>query len=468
MKNLKFYFYVIASFIIFCCSIRVNAAELGHVNFHVPNVDKIYNYENFYYSNFSEVPDGNVADLSSDIVFEKVGISNDCEDEFCSLKADSHKQLSSKLNSTFNFPPVNYDNEVDLINKITVYFNKDYSKLSKDKSYQLALKFIKSKSLNYNEHIINLDDLDITITDTDNFVPVSANDFISEFSAEWNILPDSENSNENGNIAFLIINFKFNSDDWLQNFNNFSLNNISIDVSNWSGSYLVSRDGFISNSDKKNYDFKISKVYFLEDGHISINKSSSNSSGGGRHDNLDNISEDELIKISDGEICETFDIPCHIRNLKSLIKNLFVRIGNGFITIIDFFDSIFEKIINILKSLFIPSDDFTSNFIDNFNKSFITKLGFLSYPFELICSLLNRYLNISTNPVINIPDIKEPFTGHVLISSRTFNFLDFFNYPEFKFLYDLYMSFVSLIIIFSFFNFSIKKFTEIVKNRSGY
>ncbi len=57
-------------------------------------------------------------------------------------------------------------------------------------------------------------------------------------------------------------------------------------------------------------------------------------------------------------------------------------------------------------------------------------LGFLFYPFDLIFTILDRFLNIKfENPQINIPDIYLPFSGqnYKLIDSFTFNFTDYIN-----------------------------------------
>ena len=57
-------------------------------------------------------------------------------------------------------------------------------------------------------------------------------------------------------------------------------------------------------------------------------------------------------------------------------------------------------------------------------------LGFLYYPFDLIFTILNKFLNIEfENPQINVPDIYLPFGGenYKLIDNFTFNFTDYIN-----------------------------------------
>lgn len=138
---------------------------------------------------------------------------------------------------------------------------------------------------------------------------------------------------------------------------------------------------------------------------------------------------------------------------------------NIFQQILDLPGKILNVIIDALKSLFIPKDGFFEDFINDFKDNFLGKLGFLAYPFELIADILGRYLNISTNPVINIPQINEPFTGGMLIAATSFNIKEIFETGEIGTFYNIYLSFVSVIIIFMFLNYSIKKFNEFVKDK---
>ncbi len=143
-------------------------------------------------------------------------------------------------------------------------------------------------------------------------------------------------------------------------------------------------------------------------------------------------------------------------------------------TIKEIFTSIIElpgKIVNLLidglKSLFIPSDDFFENFINDFKDKFLNKLGFLAYPFELIGDILSRYMNIASNPVITIPNIYEPFTGGLLISATSVNLKEIFEYGAIGTMYGIYRSCVSVLIIVMFLNFAIKKYDEFVKNKGS-
>ena len=78
-------------------------------------------------------------------------------------------------------------------------------------------------------------------------------------------------------------------------------------------------------------------------------------------------------------------------------------------------------------------------------------LGFLYYPFDLIFTILNKFLNIEfENPQINIPDIYLPFSGenYKLIDNFTFNFTDYINQNNiFKTIHNLILIGSDFIII---------------------
>lgn len=136
-------------------------------------------------------------------------------------------------------------------------------------------------------------------------------------------------------------------------------------------------------------------------------------------------------------------------------------------TIKDLPGTLVNKFLDMLKSLFIPSDEFFQNFINDFKDNFLEKLGFLAYPFELIGDILGRYMNIAIDSVISIPDIHEPFTGGLLIAATSVNLKEIFEHGAIGTMYGIYRSFVSVIIIFMFLNFAMRKYDEFVKNRGS-
>lgn len=475
MKNLKSYFFIIVSFFIFFYSFNVNATVLDDVTFHVPDSTQIVNYNDFYLTNSdtNKLPNADSFDDFLNSNKSRFYQTHCFENKECDMPTNSSFYL--KDNITLKKRITNDNNEI--AQSYGYYFrfnfNRNYFKLEKDTKYQILFKFNKSKSIDYINNLkisditteINLIDLDSVMGNTEKLT----NDKISILETEFLVERDSENTKENSNYSYLLITFQINSDDLVK------LNNLYIDYIDVKTD-VNSLKSFLKNNTTKDLEFRISYFAFMENSSIQINKNvgssgGSHGTGGGRHDNLDKVHEDDIIIFNDYEICETGDLFCLLRNVFAHLKNFFIRVGNGLSLIANLISNLgsylIEKIGLLLKNLFVPSQNFMTNFINNFKDLFLNKLGFLSYPFELIGNLLNKYLNLTTNPIINIPDIREPFSNHVLISARSFNFQDYFSYGSMKTVYDIYMSFVSVIIIFGFGNYSIKKFNEFVKNRGG-
>lgn len=86
----------------------------------------------------------------------------------------------------------------------------------------------------------------------------------------------------------------------------------------------------------------------------------------------------------------------------------------------DFFAGFFDGIINALKSLFIPDDEFFSDFFTRLNDFFSEKLGALYTPIDLFVRLLQAIQNASSGSVgIPFPGLKWQDT--YLIEPQTVN-----------------------------------------------
>lgn len=121
-----------------------------------------------------------------------------------------------------------------------------------------------------------------------------------------------------------------------------------------------------------------------------------------------------------------------------------------------------DLLINALKSLFIPSNDFLSNYFEELKNWFSDRLGFLSYPLELILDILNRILNINfEEPIIQIPNFVEPSTNEVIINSRTYNLNSLLENNIFKTCHDVYFILVDAVIVFGLVNLLKHKLEEV-------
>ena len=86
----------------------------------------------------------------------------------------------------------------------------------------------------------------------------------------------------------------------------------------------------------------------------------------------------------------------------------------------DFFSGFFDGIINALKSLFIPDDDFFSDFFTRLNDFFSEKLGALYTPIDLFIRLLQAIQNAGAGEAgIPFPGLKWQDT--YLIEPQTVN-----------------------------------------------
>ncbi len=113
----------------------------------------------------------------------------------------------------------------------------------------------------------------------------------------------------------------------------------------------------------------------------------------------------------------------------------------------------------------MPSDEFLSNFFDELFNWFCDRLGFLSYPLELFVNILNKILNINfEEPIINIPEIREPFTNEVFIHATSFNFYSLLTNDTLKTVHDIYLILVDAVIIFALVNLAKNKFEEVTRS----
>ena len=122
-----------------------------------------------------------------------------------------------------------------------------------------------------------------------------------------------------------------------------------------------------------------------------------------------------------------------------------------------------DLLIDALKSLFIPAEDYFSNYFDELMNWFSDRFGFLAYPLELILNILNRFLNINfSEPIISIPNIEEPTTGLKLISATNYNLNSLLDNEVLKNVHNIYLIIVDAIIIFGLVNLLKHKMEEVM------
>ena len=121
-----------------------------------------------------------------------------------------------------------------------------------------------------------------------------------------------------------------------------------------------------------------------------------------------------------------------------------------------------DLLIEAIKSLFIPSDGFFSDYFTELREWFSDRLGFLFYPFDIVIQILEDILNIDfSEPVFTIPDIKAPFTDENLISATTYNLNSLLEDNTFSTIHNIYLIVVDAFIVFGLVNLFRRKYEEV-------
>lgn len=107
--------------------------------------------------------------------------------------------------------------------------------------------------------------------------------------------------------------------------------------------------------------------------------------------------------------------------------------------------------------------------IDKFSDKMIAwcklHFGILSYPFELVINIVGRITSINfEEPIIYIPELKDPTTGVTFLTSTIYNLNSAVNINNTtQTLYNIYLVIVDVILIFLFINLCKKTFEEVFK-----
>ena len=123
---------------------------------------------------------------------------------------------------------------------------------------------------------------------------------------------------------------------------------------------------------------------------------------------------------------------------------------NIFQQIIELPGKIIELLLNALKSLFIPSEDFFTNWLDDLNKYFGDAFGILYYPFQILIDFLNRVQSIdsTTTAIINIPEFTLNFMDNrvTIFHSYSFDFNSILVNETYRNIHTIYLNVVDVIL----------------------
>lgn len=177
-----------------------------------------------------------------------------------------------------------------------------------------------------------------------------------------------------------------------------------------------------------------------------LDGSISDGSGGSDNDNTNNIvdsivsSNDKVVNV----IQEQTETSKGIWETIKSILNFLNPLSEDF-----FAYKLVSLLLDMLKSLFIPSDDFFSNYIDELNQQFSDTFGILYYPLDLLIDFFNRIGAINDNSAtIHIPQFDISFMGYTatVIKDYTFDFNSILANDTLKKLHDMYLVFVDILL----------------------
>lgn len=144
-----------------------------------------------------------------------------------------------------------------------------------------------------------------------------------------------------------------------------------------------------------------------------------------------------------------------IKEQTEVSKNIFQKIGDILSFINPFSENFFgrklvELILDGLKSLFVPSDDFFTNWFDDMNSWLGDRFGILYFPTEIVLDFLNRVggLSSSSSCSLTIPQLKLNFFGNevVVFNGYTYDFNELLVNDTFKNIHTIYLTVVDVIL----------------------
>lgn len=144
-----------------------------------------------------------------------------------------------------------------------------------------------------------------------------------------------------------------------------------------------------------------------------------------------------------------------IKEQTEVSKNIFQKIGDILSFINPFSENFFgrklvELILDGLKSLFVPSDDFFTNWFDDMNSWLGDRFGILYFPTEIVLDFLNRVggLSSSSSCSLTIPQLKINFFGNevVVFNGYTYDFNELLVNDTFKNIHTIYLTVVDVIL----------------------
>lgn len=119
-------------------------------------------------------------------------------------------------------------------------------------------------------------------------------------------------------------------------------------------------------------------------------------------------------------------------------------------------------IIEGLKRLFIPSDEFFKEYFDDLYNWFSDKFGFLTIPIDILVQILDVFTTSQkVDFIVTLPPLS--IMGETVWPEQSFNFTDFME-KDFAFLITAIQTGTSILLILSFIDLCRKKYDEVMRN----
>lgn len=119
-------------------------------------------------------------------------------------------------------------------------------------------------------------------------------------------------------------------------------------------------------------------------------------------------------------------------------------------------------IIDGLKGLFIPSDEFFKQYFDDLYNWFSDKFGFLTIPIDILVQILDVFTTSQkVDFIVTLPPLS--IMGETVWPEQSFNFTDFME-KDFAFLITAIQTGTSILLILSFIDLCRKKYDEVMRN----
>lgn len=217
-------------------------------------------------------------------------------------------------------------------------------------------------------------------------------------------------------------------------------------------------------------DVKVTSLYYLNgntfnrtfnaiaSGSATIDKSTGNVTNGSFNTTINNQT-DTIINNQNKNQQETNE---KLEQVNDTNKSILDTIKGVFTAIIELPKKLVELLIEGLKSLFIPSDDFFSNKFDELTQNVEKKMGVLAYPLTITIETFQFLLTVEDTGsyIITWPDVVVPNFDFVIISSGSFELSIILENGWINMAHNLYMIFVSTYLLLSFFKFCNNKYSD--------